>query len=223
LGRACGIATRPLAIFSKNEKRSDVDSIGPSGDDLIVVVSLPKMSGIKREDDRRKVFDGIAARIPMPTPEEQRQLQRENAGQDVLVWGALCGMQEDMVVGHKAMAVAAQRAAAEGEAAASDASRHAERAKERLAKIDRGEDVTDGLGKPVSMEDVLRAAGWTNRDMGKPQRFSVLLDTLEARGIDGDYWQALRKRAEAADRLVGRQAEGDVLRKHGLQWVGRED
>jgi hypothetical protein len=46
----------------------------------------------------------------------------------------------------------------------------------------------------------------------------VLLDALEARGIDADFWQAVRDRQEAALRRTGRQAERDVLRKHCLQW-----
>jgi hypothetical protein len=179
---------------------------------------VDRLSNRVDADTRLKVFEAIGARIPMPTADEQRQLQRENAEADERVWSSLQDMNASTAAEQRELIAAAERSAATGEAAAKDAGERAARARERLAKLDRGEDVAGGLGKPVNMDEVLRAAGWTDRDLEHARNSHALHSELEARGIDGDFWEALHKRREAADRRTQAEAERDELRRHGLEW-----
>jgi hypothetical protein len=114
----------------------------------------------------------------------------------------------------------AQRAVTDSEASAKEAAVKAERAKERLAKIENGEDVAGGLGKPIDLEAALLNAGFTKRELRNMRHLNALITELKDRGIEQDFWDALRKHMAASDHLlrVQRTAERDVLRKHGLEW-----
>jgi hypothetical protein len=184
---------------------------------------LGKVSNRFGHETQGKILGAIAARIPMPSVEEQRQLQQENAEADERFWSSLQGMNASTAEDHRELLATTQRAIANSEAAAKSAASNAERAKERLAKIERGEDVVGGLGKPMTREDVERimlANGWTKGDLRGAERLSTLLAELERRGIAGDYWEAWRKHREAGERRVRRAVEREVLRKHGLEWKG---
>jgi hypothetical protein len=88
---------------------------------------LVKLSNRVDVDTEGKVLGAVHARIPMPTVDEQRAVQLENA-----------------------------RAERDGQA------------KERIARIKNGEEVTGGLGKSVTHDDlvaILLGAGWGNCDM----------------------------------------------------------
>jgi hypothetical protein len=120
---------------------------------------------------------------------------------------------------YKDLIATAQNAVVKNEAAAKDAAAKADQARERLAKIERGEDVQGGFGRPMTYEQAERImldAGLTKGDIRHMR--PVLHDELERLGIENDFWDALAKRREAADIRVHRQAERDVLRKHGLAW-----
>jgi hypothetical protein len=165
-----------------------------------------------------KVIGQVHARIAMPSADEQRQLQKDNAEADERFWSGLRDMHTSTVEEHKELISAAQHAVAKGETAASNAASKADRAREQLTKIEQGEDVAGGLGKPVDIEALMLANGFTKRDLLNMRRLDTLLTELESRGIASDYWEALHRRREAAKRRIERQAERDVLRKHGLQW-----
>lgn len=80
----------------------------------------------------------------MVTPDEQRQLQRKNAEADAGFWSDMSEMNQEQADGHKGLAAMAQKASVKSEAAAAEATARAEAAKERIAKIDRGESVSGG-------------------------------------------------------------------------------
>jgi hypothetical protein len=61
------------------------------------------------------------------------------------LWSSIQDMNASAAAGHKELAAEAQHTAADSEALAADAAANAERTKELLARIDRGEDVTGGL------------------------------------------------------------------------------
>jgi len=112
-----------------------------------------------------KIRGDIHARIPMVTLHEQRALQLENAEADERFWSSLQHMNASTAEGHKGLLAKTQRTISDSEASAKDAAANAERAKERIAKIERGEDVAGGLGNPVDFETMLRKAGMSDEDI----------------------------------------------------------
>jgi hypothetical protein len=105
---------------------------------------LGKLSNRFDHETHGKLIGQIHARIPMPMPDEQRRLQKENAEADERLWTNLHNIHASTAADHKELVTTAQRTFAAGEAAAADAAANAERARERLAKIERGEDVAGG-------------------------------------------------------------------------------
>jgi hypothetical protein len=81
--------------------------------------------------------------------------------------------------------------------------------------------VTGGLGNPLDIEAWLLAHGWTRRDIRRWRRVSDLRDELEHLGLADEYWKAFHQRYEANIRRAEREAERDVLRKHGLACARR--
>jgi hypothetical protein len=108
----------------------------------------------------------------MVTPDEMRDLQRENAEADARLWEGLQSMNAGQAEGHKDVSAKAARIAADAEKSAADAAAKAVKAKERLDRLAKGEDVSGGLGKPMTreqMEKILKDNGMTVADI----RFSV--------------------------------------------------
>jgi hypothetical protein len=114
--------------------------------------------------DQIKILDAVHARIPMVTIDEMHALQRENAEADVEVWQTF----EDLAdaEGQKELAAIAARKAADAEARAKGAAEKAAEARERIARLDRGETLTGGLGKPLQLtrQDFIKAA-FTESDL----------------------------------------------------------
>jgi len=140
----------------------------------------------------------------MPTADEQRQLQKEYAETDERFWSTLQDLNASTATDHKGLLAKKQRAIADSEAAAKEAAANAERAKERLAKIEKGKDVAGGLGKPVDLEAALLTAGFTKRQLRNMRHLNALLTELESRGIEKDFWDAHRKHLAASDLRTNR-------------------
>src|SRR5262249_23767023 len=109
-----------------------------------------------------KLMGGIHARIPMVTPDGQRDLHRANLQADAKRCDAVAGMFDDMIAGKRAMIaqLAADVAALlpHRDLMASEA----ERSRDNLARLERGEDVSAGLGKPPDITSILRKVGMTD-------------------------------------------------------------
>jgi hypothetical protein len=104
----------------------------------------------------------------MVTIDELRALQRENAEADEKFWTGLQGMNTELAEGHKEVAAKSARLAADAEAGATAAAEKASVAKDRIERLTKGEDVSGGLGKPMTLKDyekILRDAGWTAADI----------------------------------------------------------
>ena len=82
----------------------------------------------------------------MPTPDELRDVQLENAKADQRFWEGLRRVHTDTIEGGEGVIGAAERAIANSEASAANAAVHAKAAKERVERIERGETVKGGLG-----------------------------------------------------------------------------
>ena len=103
-------------------------------------------------DDQSKIIGAIHAKIPMVTPDEMRTLQRENAEADKKFWTGLHGMEAEQAEGHRDLATKSARIAADAEKRAAEAAGKAATAKDRLDKLAKGEEVSGGLGKPMTRE-----------------------------------------------------------------------
>jgi hypothetical protein len=128
---------------------------------------LAMLSNRISADAQAKILGSVHARIAMVTTEEQRAVQLRNAEADERFWTSLRDMNRESVDGHKSHAALTERAIASWEAAAATAAENAAAARDRVARIRRGEDVPGGLGKPrqlaEDMERIMRQAGWDGR------------------------------------------------------------
>jgi hypothetical protein len=140
-----------------------------------------------------KVLGEVHARIPMVTPDEQRALQLANARADAETWGTLADMHAGTVEGHAGLIASAERAKATATAEHAKASEHAARAEDRIARIERGEDVADG--KPLTIEDLIEA-GMTKADI---TRCVQMHEVSDAFGFD-TVVEAIREATERAER-----------------------
>jgi hypothetical protein len=160
-------------------------------------------------DQQIKILDAIHARIPMVTPDEMRDLQRENAEADARLWEGLQGMNAGQAEGHKDVAAKSARIAADAEKSAADAAAKAVKAKERLDRLAKGEDVSGGLGKPMTreqMEKILKDNGMTVADI----RFSV---EFAQASLSENEFEAYVQEDCAATRRAEKASRRKLLRK----------
>jgi hypothetical protein len=146
---------------------------------------------------QEKILGDIHARIPMVTLGEQRDLKTENAKADERFWSLLKDLHESTASDHEGMATAAQSAAADGRAVAADAKTKAAEAAERIARIERGEDIAGGLSEPINIERFLRAAGWRTRDLDNAR---MLSDVSQAYGNEIVMREIVDKSVAASNR-----------------------
>ena len=75
-------------------------------------------------DEQSKILDAVHERIPMPTPDELRDVQLENAQGGSALLGGAARVHTDTIEGHKGDVAAAERAIANSEASAAKARVH---------------------------------------------------------------------------------------------------
>ncbi len=167
---------------------------------------LGRLSNRFSHDTHGKLIGQIHARIPMPTPDEQRALQKENAEADEWVWSSLQEMNAATTEKRKGLLASTQCAIVDSETAAKDAGAQAERAKERLAKIEKGEDVQGGLGRPMTREDFHRMSGMSD------EQIQHCMNLAELRLSDEEMEKLVHEQVEASER-VGRAIVRKWLRE----------
>jgi hypothetical protein len=156
---------------------------------------LSKLSNRIDGAAQAKLLGAIHARIPMVTPDEQRALQLANAKADAETWSTLADMHAGTVEGQAGLIASAERARATAVAERAKASEHATRAKDRAARIEHGEDVAGGLGKPLTVADLIEA-GWTKADIA---RCVQMHEVSEAFGFD-TVVEAIHEATDRAER-----------------------
>jgi hypothetical protein len=118
--------------------------------------------------DAAKITAAIHERLPMPTPDEQRELQLENARADERFHAGLADMSSTTVSDHKALAASIERKIAADQAAATAHAERAAEARDRAERIEPGDEVIGGLGKPLDYNDkvkIIKQAGLTDADI----------------------------------------------------------
>jgi hypothetical protein len=106
------------------------------------------------------MLGAIHARIPMVTLDEMRVLKRESAVEDERFASSWQSYHADNAAGHKRLIAGAEKAVAESTALMDELAANAAAAKDRIARLDRGEDVEGGLFvKPLTTEEFLKSVG----------------------------------------------------------------
>lgn len=143
-----------------------------------------------------KLYSDIHARIPMVIPDEARALQLDNAKADAQLWGTMADLHADTASDHERLIAKAEATRANIAAEQARAAAQAARAKDRIASIERGEDVFGGLGKPVGYEQFLLKAGFTKADLDS---FRQVNEVSNAFGFD-TMMKAIREATSRAER-----------------------
>jgi hypothetical protein len=151
---------------------------------------------------RGAILTAIHARIPMPTLDEHQAMQLGRAQADARFWQTLAEMHADDLEGHKGLLASTQRAIAEREPQATDTAEKAQAAKERLARVEKGESVA-GIAPPLTRKDLLKFSGMTEAEARHCERVA------EIAGAGSDWLQLMRdeqeRRKERAEKAVVRK------------------
>ena len=124
---------------------------------------------------RGAILAAVHARIPMPTRDDQRAVQLDNARTDARVWEALSDAQADRIAGLKGLAAHAAQAVAKAEPAAAKAADAARKAAERLARAEQGEDVGGG-GMPLTHKGFLKITDMTKAEARDCERVAEIVE-----------------------------------------------
>jgi hypothetical protein len=146
-----------------------------SGSVRVSPIPPPRLAKLSNRIDatmQSKILGQMHARIPMVTADEQRALQLANAKEDVRVSSAMQDIHAGQVEDHKGIIAACERAVRDGEAAAAQAGEHKQATQERVAKIERGEDILGGLDRPKAMlfTEGLTKGTFATCSNGRPRR-----------------------------------------------------
>jgi hypothetical protein len=151
---------------------------------------------------RGAILSAIHARIPMPTLDDQQAVQLERAQADARFWETLAEMHADDIEGNKGLLASTQRAIAEREPLAADTAAKAQAAKDRLARVEQGDDVA-GIGPPLTRKDILRITGMTEAKLRHCERVAGISAASE------DWWRLMvdetHRRKANVERTVVRQ------------------
>jgi hypothetical protein len=147
-------------------------------------------------DEHAKIYAALHARIPMVTPDEQRGVQEENASADERFWDMMQDMNAASAEGHKGLIASTGTKLKESERAAADAAEKRDAARERLAKLKRGESVAGGLGKKLDIIAMMKTT-FTPSEIRRMVRYASLgrevFETWLKQALD-DRWTAAGNR-----------------------------
>ena len=124
---------------------------------------LARLGNRVSSDEHAAIYAALHARLPMVTPDEQRDIQEENAKDDERFWDTMQEMNVSSAEGHKLLAACAEAKRKEHDRVAADAAEKREIARERLAKLARGESVAGGLGKKLDFNKPTEGGGFHRR------------------------------------------------------------
>jgi len=172
---------------------------------------LGKLGNRLDPERQAKIMGDVHARVPMPTLDEQRALQLENAKTEVAQQEAVRDFVASDVTGRERLIEYQQAVVAAGKAAVSEGDEAVNRARTRVEAIERGDAVEGGLSKPQTIRAFLKALGWTDAD----QQHANLLALIPEEHFDELVKLSLEPDASRRRRV--RKAVLTLLRKfdHG--------
>ncbi len=151
-------------------------------------------------DEHPKILGALHARIPMVTPDELHAVQEESFKDDEQFWGSMQDMNASHIEGLKGHIALAESKIAAMEPEVAKAAEKVEVARAKIDKLKRGEAVAGGLGKPVDLVGILKAAGFTARDFRRMRLTGSLTKAEFETALTNTH------AAEAADRAFDREA-----------------
>jgi hypothetical protein len=154
------------------------------------------------DDEHGKIYAALHAHIPMVTPDEQRGVQEENASDDERFWDVMRDVNAASAEGYKGLIASTETKLKESERSAADAAEKREAARERPAKLKRGESVAGGLGKKLDIVTMTKTAGFTPRQI----RRMVLYASLTGEEFEAMLDRTGGKSINAVDRISEREA-----------------
>jgi hypothetical protein len=163
---------------------------------------LARLSNRISAKQHGELLASIHERVPMVTVAEQRDLQLANAKADAQFWNSFAALHAGTADDHRRLAAGAERAVTSSEAGRAQAAEYAASAEDRIAKIERGEDVQGGFGKPATREDferVLIEAGMSKRDIQRAVQVSAISDAF---GFDVLMRELRQAKDRAEDKVV---------------------
>ena len=98
-------------------------------------------------------------------------MQLEHAREDARFWETLAEMDADYIEGNKGLLASTQRASEQRERLATDTAAKAQAAKDRLARVEKGEDVA-GIAPPLTRKDILKIRGMTEAEAQHCERMA---------------------------------------------------
>jgi hypothetical protein len=169
---------------------------------------LATLSNRLDPETQGKTLGTVHARIAMPTLEERRSLQIENADADERLWSAVEGMHQSTIEERKALIATTERAIAAGQVEAIQAAQRAAAARDRVARLKAGEDVVEAGTRPLTRKDVVAALGWTPSEVRHAER----VNELYAIGAENEFLAEIgdRRRINRIEQAASRR----VLRRH---------
>jgi hypothetical protein len=163
--------------------------------------------------DMAKIMGALHERVPMVTPDEQRELQLENARADERFHTGLAGMQASIVEDHKGLKITVEQVIAANQTEATANAERAAAARDRVERIERGESVSGGLNQPT-YEDIAKIAKRAVYDLPHSERLAELHNLCIAMGGE-ELWRGA-KRAMLDD--ANRARKASVRRQlHAMQ------
>ena len=153
-----------------------------------------------RLDDvaQAKILGVVHQRIPMVTGDERRGLQLAAARDEAKFWEVMRESNEEMSRGQRALATAADRGSAATKQAAENAAKHVAAAKDRIARLERGEDI--GGTTKTDMQQLCRSIGITDSDI----RHYGVVSRIHELGAEQEYLDAIAP-DEQRERRVARK------------------
>jgi hypothetical protein len=159
--------------------------------------------------EQLKIFELVDARIPAVTSDDLRAIRMENAKDDERFSDLMRDLWAAKIEGHRGMIGKAEATIAEAAPQLQIATEDVERAKDRLARIERGETVSGGLHKRMDIEVVFDEAGVTKRERKRWLLMGSLTST-EFEALADQTWHA-KGFFEVIDRPINRAARKIIL------------
>jgi hypothetical protein len=156
---------------------------------------LSELANRINDAERGKILDSIHRRVPMPMLAEMQALKIENAEAEERAWSNIHALHEGQVDDHKGLAATVARAIASGSEAMTKAAVRSADARDRAARLRKGEDAPGSLGKPPTFDQQLLQAGFTKEQLRAALQLNEVCEVL---GFDAvmKTFHAERERSE---------------------------
>jgi hypothetical protein len=178
---------------------------------LAATVALGRLSNRLTPQQTGAIMTELHQRVPMVTPDELHTLTIFQAERDSQQWDRLAAMHADVAAGHDGLATTATKAAERGRQAAEVATRHADEARDRLARARAGETVAET--REMTPE---RKCGWRWGGPGA-KRGAIALSNLSPAEFEAHTGRHHSRRAPSCGRLESLTPAGSAREENNTR------